>query len=58
MAILFDEVIASLPIEEQAAIEKRTQELIAEYIKLQDLNKVRYLTQERNRVGIKPTFDN
>jgi hypothetical protein len=47
MAIPFDEVIASLPIEEQAAIEKRTQELIAEYMALQDLRKARHLTQEK-----------
>jgi DNA-binding XRE family transcriptional regulator len=47
MAIPFDEVIATLPIEEQEAIERRTQELIAEYMTLQDLRKARHLTQEQ-----------
>jgi DNA-binding XRE family transcriptional regulator len=47
MAIPFDEVVAKLPIEEQEAIEQLTQELMAEYMTLQDLRKARRLTQEQ-----------
>jgi DNA-binding XRE family transcriptional regulator len=47
MAIPFDNVIASLSLDEQKAIAQRTEELIAEYMTLQDLRKARRLTQEQ-----------
>ncbi|MDN5869163.1 MAG: helix-turn-helix domain-containing protein [Nitrococcus sp.] len=47
MAIPFDEILKKLPAEEQAAIEARSRELVAEYLTLQDLRKARALTQER-----------
>lgn len=47
MAIPFDDVLRELPAEEQAAIEGRSRELVAEYLTLQDLRKARALTQER-----------
>ena len=47
MAVPFEDVVARLPIEEQAAIEQLTQELMAEYMTLQDLRKARQLTQEQ-----------
>jgi DNA-binding XRE family transcriptional regulator len=47
MAIPFDEIIATLPLEEQEGIERRTRELMAEYMTLQDLRKARQLTQEQ-----------
>ena len=47
MTVPFDEIVAQLSIEEQAAIEQLTQELMAEYMTLQDLRKARQLTQEQ-----------
>ena len=47
MAVPFEDVVARLPIEEQEAIEQLTQELMAEYMTLQDLRKARQLTQEQ-----------
>ncbi|MFM7441923.1 MAG: XRE family transcriptional regulator [Snowella sp.] len=47
MAVPFEDVVAKLPIEEQEAIEQLTQELMAEYMTLQDLRKARQLTQEQ-----------
>jgi predicted XRE-type DNA-binding protein len=47
MTVPFEDVVAKLPIEEQAAIEQLTQELMAEYMTLQDLRKARRLTQEQ-----------
>jgi protoporphyrinogen oxidase len=46
MAVPFDEIIATLPLEEQEAIERRTRELLAEYKALQYSRKVTDLTPE------------
>lgn len=55
MAIPVEDILKKLPPEEQAAIEARSRELIAEYLTLQDLRKARELTQERlaELLGIK-----
>ena len=47
MAKNLNEIIKKLPQERQNKIEARSQELIAEYMTLQDLRKARELTQER-----------
>ncbi len=47
MAKKLTEIIKKLPQERQNKIEARSQELIAEYMTLQDLRKARELTQER-----------
>ena len=47
MAKKLNEVIKKFPQERQKKIEARSQELIAEYMTLQDLRKARELTQER-----------
>lgn len=46
MAKKLNEIIKKLPQERQNKIEVRSQELIAEYMTLQDLRKARELTQE------------
>ena len=55
MAIPLDEILRKLPADEQEAIERRSRELIAKYLTLQDLRKARELTQERmaELLGIK-----
>ena len=46
MARTMDEVIASFPKERQKRIKKRSQELVDEYIALQEIRKARELTQK------------
>ena len=46
MAVAFEEVLKKLPAAERAALEKRAQMLVGEYLTLQDLRKARRLTQE------------
>jgi len=46
MARALEEVVASLPKKQQKRIEKRFQEMKAEYMALQDLRKALELTQE------------
>lgn len=46
MARTMDEVIASLPKERQKRIKKRSQELVDEYMALQEIRKARELTQK------------
>jgi len=55
MAISVEDVLKKLPRKERKAIEKRRQELLAEYMTLQDLRKARELTQQRmaELLGIK-----
>ncbi len=45
--ITLDRMIARLPVGEQAAIKKRSEELINEYETLQEMRKARTLTQEK-----------
>lgn len=47
MAIPAEHILATLPPEERATIEKRAEELRCEYKTLQDLRRARQLTQER-----------
>jgi DNA-binding XRE family transcriptional regulator len=55
MAISVEDVLKKLPRKERKAIEARRQELLAEYMTLQDLRKARELTQQRmaELLGIK-----
>jgi DNA-binding XRE family transcriptional regulator len=55
MAIAVDDVLKKLSRKERNAIEARRQELLAEYMTLQDLRKARELTQQRmaELLGIK-----
>ena len=55
MAISVEDVLKKLPRKERKAIETRRQELLAEYMTLQDLRKARELTQQRmaELLGIK-----
>jgi transcriptional regulator with XRE-family HTH domain len=53
MAKKLNEIIKKLPQERQNKIEARSQELIAEYMTLQDLRKARKLTQERMAESLK-----
>jgi hypothetical protein len=55
MAIAVEDVLKKLTRRERKAIEARRQELLAEYMTLQDLRKARELTQQRmaELLGIK-----
>ena len=55
MAIPYEDMLRKLSDQERAAVEKRAQELTAEYLTLQDLRKAHKLTQESMaaRLGIK-----
>ena len=55
MAVSVEDVLKKLPRKERKAIEARRQELLAEYMTLQDLRKARELTQQRmaELLGIK-----
>jgi len=46
MATKLSDIMAQLPLEQQAKIEARAEELIMENTKLQDMIKTRKLTQE------------
>ena len=45
--VTLDDVISAMPAEEQAEIQRRYEELRAEYLTLQDLRRARDLTQTR-----------
>jgi predicted XRE-type DNA-binding protein len=47
MSVKLAEMIQMLPAEQQAAVDARFQELVAEELSLRDLRKARELTQER-----------
>lgn len=57
MARTLDKVIASLPKEEQEAIAHRTQELVAEYLALQEVRKVMAKTQKEVAKKLKISQD-